>query len=159
MDNGTIPRISWHLHDAGARDNLPKQAPPSGLHPQSSNHTTLPIELRYLVSTIASYVLPLLIMTTPFSSLPIVDVGALKNPTLDPKDASELSNRLYNVFSTTGFAYLVNVPLSFDHDEVFSLTREFFALPLDQRMRLAKKSFRPAHRNTYRGYRSSLPAE
>ena len=90
-------------------------------------------------------------MATSFSSLPIVDVGALKAPHLLASDADALSKQLFNVFATTGFAYLVNVPLSFDHGELFGLAREFFSIPMDQKMRLAKKSFRPSHQNTYRG--------
>jgi isopenicillin N synthase-like dioxygenase len=91
-------------------------------------------------------------MATSFSSLPVVDVGALKIPNLSVEDATSLSQQLYDVFATTGFAYLVNVPLSFDHNQIFGLAREFFALPMDEKMRLAKKSFRPSHSNTYRGY-------
>jgi isopenicillin N synthase-like dioxygenase len=91
-------------------------------------------------------------MATSFSSLPIVDVGALKAAQLTSANADTLSKQLFDVFATTGFAYLVNVPLSFDHDELFGLSREFFAIPLDQKMLLAKKSFRPSHQNTYRGY-------
>jgi len=91
-------------------------------------------------------------MATSFSSLPIVDVSALKAPQLMSADTETLSKQLFDVFATTGFAYLVNAPLSFDHDELFGLTREFFAIQMDQKMRLAKKSFRPGHQNTYRGY-------
>ncbi|CAI7609899.1 unnamed protein product [Penicillium pancosmium] len=97
-------------------------------------------------------------MTTTFSSLPVVDVGPLG----DPKGASEgqltaLSQRLYDVFTTTGFAYLTNVPLSFNHEQVFSMSREFFALPQEEKMKLAKRSFRRSHQNTYRGYFPTQP--
>lgn len=90
-------------------------------------------------------------MTTSFSSLPIVDVGALKEGQLDAQRLEALSKQLYDVFATTGFAYLVNAPLSFDHREIFGIAREFFAIPAAQKMKLAKKSFRPVHQNTYRG--------
>ena len=90
-------------------------------------------------------------MSTNFSSLPVVDVGALRDPNAPPEDTAQLSQTLHNVFATTGFAYLTNVPLSFDHEEIFELSRDFFALPLDQKMKLAKKSFRPINTNTYRG--------
>lgn len=91
-------------------------------------------------------------MTTSFSSLPIVDVGPLGSP-LGPTDAERaaLSKRLHDVFATTGFAYLTNVPLSFYHEEVFNMSREFFALPHEEKMKLAKRSFRRDHKNTYRG--------
>lgn len=90
-------------------------------------------------------------MTTSFSSLPIVDVSALREPEISGESVESLSKQLYNIFATTGFAYLVNVPLSFGHDEMFGLARDFFAIPLGQKMKLAKKSFRPGNSNTYRG--------
>lgn len=91
-------------------------------------------------------------MTTDFSSLPVVDVGPLALPTkASDKDLTALSKRLYDVFSTTGFAYLVNLPLSFNHAEVFKMSRDFFALPEEEKMALAKRSFRRDHPNTYRG--------
>jgi isopenicillin N synthase-like dioxygenase len=90
-------------------------------------------------------------MATSFSSLPIVDVGALRSPQLTSAEAETLSKELFNVFATTGFAYLVNAPLNFSHGELFKLAREFFAMPMNQKLRLAKKSFRPNHENTYRG--------
>ncbi|KAJ4351242.1 uncharacterized protein N0V89_006581 [Didymosphaeria variabile] len=96
-------------------------------------------------------------MSTNFSSLPVVDVSALGASGASTQDTTELSQKLYDVFATTGFAYLVNAPLSFNHDEVFDLTREFFALPQDRKMKLAKKSFRPGHYNTYRGYFPTQP--
>ncbi|PSN66253.1 Clavaminate synthase-like protein [Corynespora cassiicola Philippines] len=96
-------------------------------------------------------------MTTSFDSLPIVDVGALRSPHLSEEDRNSLSSQLYDVFATTGFAYLVNIPLSFDHEQVFGLAREFFALPTDQKMKLAKKTFRPGNSNTYRGYFPTQP--
>ncbi|KAF2269788.1 oxidoreductase [Lojkania enalia] len=91
-------------------------------------------------------------MTTSFSCLPIVDVGALKEGPLSEGDTQSLSTELYSIFATTGFAYLVNLPLSFDHTEIFNVAKEFFELPLAQKMRLAKTSFRPGNINTYRGY-------
>jgi isopenicillin N synthase-like dioxygenase len=94
-------------------------------------------------------------MSISFSSLPVVDVHVLRtseSPTLDTADHRKLSQKLYDVFATTGFAYLINAPLSFGHEEVFELSREFFALPLDEKMKLSKRSFRPSHTNTYRGF-------
>jgi isopenicillin N synthase-like dioxygenase len=91
-------------------------------------------------------------MTTTFSCLPVVDVGPLGSPSgASPEEQAALSKRLYEVFATTGFAYLTNVPLSFNHEDVFNLAHEFFALPEDQKMNLAKRSFRRDHENTYRG--------
>lgn len=91
-------------------------------------------------------------MTTTFSSLPIVDLAPLRDlSVLSDTDRSLLSEQLYNVFSTTGFAYLVNTPLTFKHADVFGLALEFFNLPLEEKMALAKKSFIPQNANTYRG--------
>ena len=92
-------------------------------------------------------------MATTFASLPIIDVAALKDH--PPQQLPDLSQRLYQVFTTTGFAYLVNPPLSFPHEEVFAMARDFFSLPLEDKMKLAKQSFRPQNPNAYRGY--SIP--
>jgi isopenicillin N synthase-like dioxygenase len=99
-------------------------------------------------------------MSTTFSSLPIVDLSPLRNPSrLSESDRLDLSKQLYNVFTTTGFAYLVNTPLSFKHADVFGLALEFFNLPLEEKMRLAKASFQPDNTNTYRGYFPVQPNE
>ncbi|KAF2122980.1 2OG-Fe(II) oxygenase [Lophiotrema nucula] len=91
-------------------------------------------------------------MTTSFSTLPVVDVSPLKQPHPSRRDVERLSRQLYDVFATTGFAYLVGLPFSFDHDEIFDVTKEFFAIPLADKMRLAKHSFKHRNENTYRGY-------
>ncbi|KAJ5336414.1 hypothetical protein MYU51_012179 [Penicillium brevicompactum] len=97
-------------------------------------------------------------MTTTFSALPVVDVGLLGSSTgPSSEEQAALSQQLYDVFATTGFAYLTNVPLSFTHEEVFDLSRQFFALPTDQKMQLAKQSFSKANLNTYRGYFPTQP--
>lgn len=93
-------------------------------------------------------------MSTNFSSLPVVDLTPLRGPKASQEDKARLSSQLYDVFSTTGFAYLVNAPLSFDHDALFTLARDFFSLPLEHKMKLAKKSFKKENKNTYRGYSS-----
>ncbi|EED13663.1 gibberellin 20-oxidase, putative [Talaromyces stipitatus ATCC 10500] len=92
-------------------------------------------------------------MSTTFSSLPIVDLAPLRKPEgLSDSDQVTLSTKLYNVFATTGFAYLVNTPLTFKHADVFDLALEFFNLPLEKKMNLAKRTFKPENLNTYRGY-------
>lgn len=93
-------------------------------------------------------------MTTDFSTLPIVDLSALSDPDISPHALTNLSKELDSVFRTTGFAYLTNPPLSFSHDDVFGLAREFFSLPEDTKMSSAKTmfvGFDPSHENTYRG--------
>ncbi|KAI0154785.1 Clavaminate synthase-like protein [Xylariaceae sp. FL1272] len=97
-------------------------------------------------------------MTTSFSSLPIVDLSALQDESpLSSSEQQRLSKQLYDVFATTGFAYLVTAPLSFTHDEVFGLAKQFFGLPLEEKMTLAKKTFESQNKNTYRGYFPAQP--
>lgn len=97
-------------------------------------------------------------MTTNFTSLPIIDLAALSRGSSSAEplpdaadDLAALARQLHDVFETVGFAYLVNCPLSFTHDEVFGLARAFFDLPREEKMSVAKKTFRPGNRNTYRG--------
>ncbi|PWY66020.1 Clavaminate synthase-like protein [Aspergillus heteromorphus CBS 117.55] len=96
-------------------------------------------------------------MATSFDALPIIDVSALRHHS--PSELPELSQRLHDVFTTTGFAYLANPPLSFSHDEVFSMAREFFSLPPERKMALAKSSFRAENHNVYRGYFPTQPMQ
>lgn len=96
-------------------------------------------------------------MTTSFSCLPIVDLTDLSNPSLSSKILCRLSAELCHAFSTTGFAYLVNSPLKFGHEDVFSLARDFFKLEADQKMSLATKISNPTNHNTYRGYFPAQP--
>ena len=91
-------------------------------------------------------------MATTFSSLPIVDLSAIKHDNPDPEALADLSGRLHNVFATTGFAYLVNSPLSFSPEDVFGMANEFFSLPEESKMSVAKRSFNTENQNTYRGY-------
>lgn len=97
-------------------------------------------------------------MATSFSSLPIIDLHDLslvESPS--PAVATKLSEQLYDVFVTTGFAYLTNAPLTFSDEDVFDLAREFFALPDEEKMSLAKGTFQPGNPNTYRGYFPTQP--
>lgn len=91
-------------------------------------------------------------MTTSFSSLPIVDLSILSHPEPSPPHLLALSNNLYHAFATTGFAYLVNPPLTPTHEDVFGLASDFFGLDVDEKMSLAKRTFVKANHNTYRGY-------
>lgn len=91
-------------------------------------------------------------MTTSFSSLPIVDLSPLSSSPPAEEELKVLSDQLHNVFATTGFAYLTNPPLSFQHDDVFRLASDFFSISEHQKMKLAKKTFVKDNKNTYRGY-------
>ena len=84
-------------------------------------------------------------------TLPIVDLAPLNVAAPSTEDIAALSKSLGEVFETTGFAYLVNAPLNFDHGDVFGMAEEFFDLPEEEKLKLAKKSFRKENGNTYRG--------
>ena len=98
-------------------------------------------------------------MTTSFSSLPIVDLSVLSSSLPEESQLKNLSNQLHDVFATTGFAYLTNVPLTFSHDDVFNLASEFFSMKNYEKMKLAKKTFVKANKNTYRGYFPPQPGQ
>lgn len=93
-------------------------------------------------------------MSTSFSSLPIISLSALSSASPKPEELAALSSHLNEVFSTTGFAYLTDLPLTHTHDDVFGICDEFFGseLSMNEKMKLAKKSFVPTNKNTYRGY-------
>ena len=98
-------------------------------------------------------------MTTSFSSLPIIDLTALSAQDPSSSDLKDLSTQLYDVSSTTGFAYLTNAPLSFSHEDVFALAGDFFRIGEMEKTRLAKKTFVPSNKNTYRGYFPTQPGQ
>ncbi|KAF2724811.1 Clavaminate synthase-like protein [Polychaeton citri CBS 116435] len=98
-------------------------------------------------------------MTTTFSSLPVVELGSLGSPSTTQEDLGRLGHQLYDAFATTGFAYLTNAPLSFTHEDVFQLAKEFFQMSQEEKMRLAKNTFVRANSNTYRGYFPPQPGQ
>ena len=94
-------------------------------------------------------------MATSFSALPIVSLSALTDPSPNQDDLNALSLRLDEVFSTTGFAYFTDLPLTYSHEDVFEVCNDFFGpdgLSSVERMKLAKKAFVKDNTNTYRGY-------
>jgi isopenicillin N synthase-like dioxygenase len=93
-------------------------------------------------------------MSTAFSSLPIVSLSVLSSPSPKPEELVALSARLNEVFSTTGFAYLTDLPLTYTHEDVFGLCDQFFGEhgpSTEEKMKLAKKTFVKENVNTYRG--------
>lgn len=90
-------------------------------------------------------------MTTTFTELPVVDLAPLRSINPSEAELDALAGRLHDVFSTVGFAYLKNAPLSLNEDAVFDIAREFFAMSEADKMQLAKRSFRNDNHNTYRG--------
>lgn len=121
-----------------------------------SGHVALPKHIRFDEQTeYPSISQPNLspIITTSFSSLPIIDLHPLSSYSPpNPSDLLTLSKDLHNAFATTGFAYLINAPLTFSHDQVFQLVSDFFFLPEAEKMHLAKQTFVKSNKNTYRGY-------
>lgn len=94
-------------------------------------------------------------MSTSFSSLPIVSLSTLSSPEQNEGQLLELSTRLDEVFSTTGFAYLTDLPLTYSHDDVFGICDSFFGangVSGKDKMQIAKKTFVKGNKNTYRGY-------
>lgn len=98
-------------------------------------------------------------MTTTFSTLPLIDLSILSRTQSSEQELRALSENLCDVFATTGFAYLVNAPLSFGHEDVFDLASDFFRQSETEKLSLAKKTFVPSNSNTYRGYFPSQPGQ
>ena len=86
-----------------------------------------------------------------FLPLPIVDLAPLNDATTSSEELATLSEKVGNAFETIGFAYLVNTSLKFDHGDVFGMAEQFFDMPEEEKLKLAKKSFRKENGNTYRG--------
>lgn len=90
--------------------------------------------------------------------LPIIDLANLSLSAQGNSAISHLSSKLStafsisDAFSTTGFAYLINAPLSLTHSEIFALAHDLFSISHESKMKVAKKTFRPENGNTYRGY-------
>lgn len=79
---------------------------------------------------------------TSLDSLAIVDFSPLSANNPAESDISALAQWLFDVFATTGFAYFINAPLSFDHGDVCGgMAKEFFDLPEEEKMKSAKRTF------------------
>ncbi|CAG8973379.1 hypothetical protein HYALB_00000142 [Hymenoscyphus albidus] len=94
-------------------------------------------------------------MSTLFSSLPVVSLSALSSAERNEGQLFVLSSRLDEVFSTTGFAYLTDLPLTYTHEDVFGLCDSFFGengVTSEEKMQITKKIFVKSNKNTYRGY-------
>ena len=89
---------------------------------------------------------------SPTLPLPLIDLTPLSSPNPTTEALAAISQSLSTAFSTTGFAYLVNTPLSFMQAEIFFLAHEFFSLPEAEKLSVAKKTFIPQNVNTYRGF-------
>lgn len=85
-------------------------------------------------------------------ALPLIDLKPLCNSRPSPDDLRALSESLSAAFSGTGFAYLVNAPLSLTHDEIFALAKNFFELGEEEKLSVSKRAFNDKNLNTYRGF-------
>ncbi|ORY56953.1 uncharacterized protein BCR38DRAFT_504690 [Pseudomassariella vexata] len=75
-------------------------------------------------------------MATKFVSVPIVDLAPLSTVELSEEALIAVAKELHEVFATTGFAYLINSPLSFSNEEILGLAREFFSIDEEKKMAL-----------------------
>ena len=91
------------------------------------------------------------IMATAFTSLPTIDLSPLSSADPSPAALTAIAADLHAAFRDVGFAYLLHPPLSFSEDEVFGFAKDFFSLPMPEKMKVAKRSFVRQNRNTYRG--------
>lgn len=83
--------------------------------------------------------------------LPVIDLSSLSSRHKDDASTRALATQLGKAFEDEGFAYLVNIPLSFNHEQVFEVAKSFFQMPETEKLHLAKKNFRRNNGNTYRG--------
>jgi len=90
------------------------------------------------------------------------DIDKLKLPlaTIDVaearKDPDTAAKKLGVAMSDVGFMYLVNIP-GFKPDDLYEASEWFFQLPLETKMKLAKRVFKPENKNTFRGYFPLIP--
>ncbi|KAL8872659.1 MAG: hypothetical protein Q9174_001748 [Haloplaca sp. 1 TL-2023] len=85
-------------------------------------------------------------------NLPVIDLSSLSSPNVDPTGNTVIAEQLGKAFENEGFAYLINVPLSFSHKKIFDQASQFFQLPEAEKLRLAKRTFERNNLNTYRGF-------
>jgi isopenicillin N synthase-like dioxygenase len=84
-------------------------------------------------------------------NIPGVNLPLLSLPT-DSRLYQNEVRLLVDACSKWGFVYLTNVPKAPMYDEMLAASRQFFRLPLKQKMALATRHFSPANKNRYRGY-------
>nr|XP_027230375.1 1-aminocyclopropane-1-carboxylate oxidase-like [Penaeus vannamei] len=85
--------------------------------------------------------------------LPVIDLRLARGST-----RPALVQQLKKALTEVGFIYLVGVE-GYDEEELLRLTKWFFSLPLEMRMRISKKSFNPECEHEYRGFFPVIPGE
>ncbi|KAK3871777.1 hypothetical protein Pcinc_023102 [Petrolisthes cinctipes] len=83
--------------------------------------------------------------------LPVIDIRLAKGST-----RPALVKQLKDALTTVGFIYLAGVD-GFDEVELLRLTRWFFSLPMESRMKISKKCFNSNCDFEYRGYFPVIP--
>lgn len=82
--------------------------------------------------------------------LAVVDSSPFFLPQINETNINLLAAQLGKTSETEGFAYLVNIPLTFSHDRVFATAKSFFQCSQADKLRLVKKSFQRNNSNAYR---------
>ena len=72
-------------------------------------------------------------------SIPVVDFSSFTKG--DPIARQECANKILEAFTTVGFVYLSNALPADTIDTAFSLSKEFFAKPQEEKMKVEWESF------------------
>ncbi|XP_064122729.1 uncharacterized protein LOC135226964 [Macrobrachium nipponense] len=83
--------------------------------------------------------------------LPVIDLRLAHGNT-----RPALVKKLREAMTTVGFIYLTGLS-DFDDAELLRLSRWFFAIPLEERMKISKKTFSPTCDYEYRGFFPVIP--
>ena len=80
------------------------------------------------------------------TSIPVIDLS-------DP-DRQSNAKKLARIFETIGFVYLDNVPGygKVEEEKLLQVTKQFFALPLEEKLRCSPKRWNKDAAGVYRGY-------
>ncbi|KAF2362019.1 Non-hem dioxygenase N-terminal domain [Trinorchestia longiramus] len=88
------------------------------------------------------------------ASLPVIDLALLSTP----EGKQQLQQQVLEGLTGPGFLYLDNVP-GYEMPDLHECTLWFFRLPLEERMRISKKMFKPDASHTYRGFFPVQPGQ
>jgi len=71
--------------------------------------------------------------------IPVVDFSTFASG--DPISRRECANKILEAFTTVGFVYLSNALPTETIDTAFSLSKEFFAKPVEEKLKVEWESF------------------
>ncbi|CAG0884326.1 unnamed protein product [Darwinula stevensoni] len=86
-------------------------------------------------------------------ALPVIDLGLVR-----AGRRSEVAGRLLAALEHSGFFYVTGIP-GYDSNALLRHTKWFFALPLEEKMKVAKRQFRRDSGCLYKGYFPVQPGE